>query len=96
MARLALKVSPKASRNAITGFHGTALKVAVTAAPERGKANEAVEALLAEALGLPRGAVQVVSGQTSRSKQLEIKGLDETAVRERLRTIVEHATRPGR
>ncbi|MBV8062463.1 MAG: DUF167 domain-containing protein, partial [Nevskia sp.] len=52
MAVLELKVSPKASRNAITGFLGEALKVAVTAAPERGKANEAAEELLAKALDL--------------------------------------------
>lgn len=94
--RLEVRVSPKASRNAITGFHSGALKVAVTAAPERGKANEAVAELLAEALDLPRGAVQVAAGHTSRSKQLEIKGLDEATVRERLRTIVEQASRSRR
>ena len=94
--RLEVKVSPKASRNAITGFLGEALKVSVTAAPERGKANEAVEALLAGALDLPRGSVRVVAGHASRNKRLEIAGLAEAALRERLRTILEHATRPGR
>ncbi len=96
MALLDLKVSPKASRNAVTGFVGEALKVAVTAAPERGKANEAVEELLAEALGLPRSAVRVVAGQTSRNKRLEIAGLEAAEVRRRLRTILEQTTRPGR
>ncbi len=94
--RLEVRVSPKASRNAITGFHGTALKVAVTAAPERGKANVAVEELLAVALGLPRGAVQVAAGHASRNKQLEIKGLDEAGVRERLRTILGQTGQPRR
>jgi uncharacterized protein (TIGR00251 family) len=96
MALLDLKVSPKASRNAITGFLGEALKVAVTAAPERGKANEAVEELLAEALDLPRGAVRVVAGQTSRNKRLEVAGLDAAEMRRRLCTMLEQAGRPGR
>lgn len=94
--RLELKVSPKASRNAITGFLGEALKVSVTAAPERGKANAAVEALLAETLGLPRAAVRVVAGETSKTKKVEIAGLEPGALRERLRTILEHGGRPGR
>jgi len=96
MAVLDLKVSPKASRNAITGFHGEALKVAVTAAPERGKANEAVEELLAEALDLPKSAVRVVAGHSSRQKRLEIVGLDGVEVQRRLRTILEQPSRPGR
>lgn len=93
---LHVKVAPGARRNAITGFLGEALKIAVTAAPERGKANEAVEELLAEALDLPRGAVRVVAGQTARNKRLEISGLDEAEVRRRLCTILEQTTRPGR
>lgn len=96
MAILGLKVAPKASRNAITGFHGTALKLSVTAAPERGKANAAVETLLAEALGLPRSAVKVVTGEASRSKRVEIAALDEAALQARLRTILERPARPSR
>jgi uncharacterized protein (TIGR00251 family) len=96
MALLDLKVSPKASRNAITGWLGETLKVSVTAAPERGKANDAVEILLAEALGLPRSAVRVVAGQTSRGKRVEIPGLEPAALRDRLRTILEHGIRPRR
>jgi uncharacterized protein (TIGR00251 family) len=94
--KLELKVSPKASRNAITGFLGAVLKVSVTAAPERGKANEAVEELLASSLGLPRRAVQVVAGQTSKTKQVEITGLEAAQLQERLRTILEHGRRPPR
>lgn len=96
MTLLDLKVSPKASRNAITGFLGEVLKVAVTAAPERGKANEAVEELLVEALGLRRGSVRVVAGQTSRNKRVEISGISEAGLRERLCTILERPPRPGR
>lgn len=84
MSRLSLKVRAGGSRNAIVGWLGDALKVAVTAAPERGKANAAVEALLAEALGLPRSAVQVVAGHTQPRKQVEIDGLAADEVRRRL------------
>ncbi|MEK7839378.1 MAG: DUF167 domain-containing protein, partial [candidate division NC10 bacterium] len=52
--RLTVKVIPKSSRDSIAGWVGDALKVCVTAAPERGKANAAVEAVLADALGLAR------------------------------------------
>lgn len=82
--RLDLKVSPKAARNAVTGWMGEVLKVSVTAAPEKGKANQAVEALLAEALGLAKSAVTVVAGQTSKQKRVEIAGLDADEVRRRL------------
>jgi len=82
--RLAVKVAPKASRNAVRGWLGDTLKVAVTAAPERGKANEAVEELLAETLALPKGAVRVVAGHTQSRKQVEIAGISPEALRERL------------
>ena len=94
--RLELKVSPKASRNAITGFLGEALKVSITAAPERGRANAAVEELLAAQLGLPRTAVRVVAGDTSRTRKVEIAGLEPEALRERLCTILEQDGRPAR
>jgi uncharacterized protein YggU (UPF0235/DUF167 family) len=82
--RLPVKVSPKASRNRIQGWLGDTLKVAVTAAPERGKANAAVEALLAEALDLPARAVQVVAGHTQARKWVQVEGLDAAGVRARL------------
>ena len=96
MALLDLKVSPKASRNAITGFMGEVLKVSVTAAPERGKANQAVEALLADALGLPLSAVSVVAGHSARTKRVEVAGLAGPALRQQLCTILERGARPGR
>lgn len=88
MTTLNIKVSPKASRNAITGWLGAALKVSVTAAPERGKANEAVEELLARALQLPRSAVAVVAGHGARTKRVELSGLSPEELADRLRTIV--------
>lgn len=82
--RLSLKVSPKSSRNAIQGWMGDTLKVQVTAAPERGKANEAVQELLAEALKLPKSAVQVVAGHGQPRKVVEIAGLEAGQVHARL------------
>lgn len=83
-ARLAVKVVPGASRSGISGWLGDALKLRVAAPPERGKANAAVEALICEALGLPRGSVRVVAGARSPRKVLEITGLDENAIFRRL------------
>jgi uncharacterized protein (TIGR00251 family) len=82
--RLRLKVAPKAKRNEIGGWldepdggplgPGRALKVAVTAAPEDGKANAAVIALLAKEWGVAKSAISVVSGATDRRKLVEIRG----------------------
>lgn len=85
---LLCKVSPKASRNAITGWHADHLKLSVTAVPEKGKANAAVSVLLAEALGLPRSAVCVIAGQTQSIKRLRIDGLDEPSLRARLDALI--------
>ncbi len=70
--RLELKVSPKASRNAIVGWRGPVLKVSVTAVPDKGKANAAVIRLLAKALGLPRSALRIERGESQREKRLVI------------------------
>ncbi len=73
--RLKLKVIPASSRNAVSGWLDDTLKIQVTAAPERGKANKAVVTLLCKALGLPRNAVRVLLGETSQLKVVEIDGL---------------------
>lgn len=72
--RVHLKVIPKASRDRVVGWVGDRLKVQVTAAPERGKANDAVIEVLAAALGLPHGRVRIVAGETSPLKTVEIDG----------------------
>jgi hypothetical protein len=74
-----LRVQPKARRNAIDGIApeadgGVALKVAVTAPPEDGKANAAVIALLAKAWGLPKSAFTVAAGATDRRKIIHLQG----------------------
>jgi hypothetical protein len=78
--RLRLRVKPGARKTAIVGAHGGALKIAVAAAPERGKANRAVVRLLAAALGLPVSAVTIAAGTTSQDKIAEI-ALNPVAVR---------------
>ena len=84
MSVLLVKVSPNASRDAVLGWLDDALKLSVTATPGRGRANTAVETLLARRLGLARGAVRVVAGQTQTRKRVEIAGLDAAEVRRRL------------
>ena len=76
-AELKVRATPNASRDAIEGRGEDAsgqafLKVRVTAVPEKGKANAAIEALLAKALGLPKSAVSVERGETARLKTVRI------------------------
>jgi uncharacterized protein (TIGR00251 family) len=73
--RLQLRVSPAGSREQVVGRHGDAWKVRVAAPPEDGKANDAVLRLLAEALGLPRRDVALVSGHTGRDKVVSLVGI---------------------
>jgi uncharacterized protein len=73
--RLRLRVTPGASRSEVVGPHGDAWKVRVAAAPENGKANEAVRDLLATTLGIPRSSTEIVSGAGSRDKVLVVRGL---------------------
>ena len=75
--RLRLRVTPGARRSEVVGRHGDAWKVRVQAAPQRGRANAAVEQLLARTLGVPRGAVEVVAGHTSHDKVVAVSGLGE-------------------
>jgi uncharacterized protein YggU (UPF0235/DUF167 family) len=77
---LSVKVIPGASSSSIAGWLGESLRVRVTAAPERGKANAAVESIVADALGLPKSAVRVVSGKTSARKILAVTGLSKSDV----------------
>lgn len=71
-ATMRLRVKPGARRARLVGPHGGALKLEVVAAPEKGRANRAVEALLATQLGLAGSAVRLVVGETSQDKVVEI------------------------
>jgi uncharacterized protein (TIGR00251 family) len=64
----------------LAGVHGTALKVRLHAPPVDGAANEELVKFLAESLGVARRAVRIVSGQTSRSKVVEIEGVSVVSV----------------
>ncbi len=85
---LDLRVIPNASRNEIVGWHAGALKIKVSAQPESGKANKAVCALLAKHLQIQRRSVCVVRGATSQTKRLQIAGLSEASVRQKLEGVV--------
>lgn len=88
-----LRVSPRARRDRIDGAVAEAdgsfaLKVSVTASPDKGRANEAVIALLARALGVPKSRLEVAQGTTSRHKTLRVAG-DPGALARRLRDLAE-------
>ena len=82
--KLQIKVVPKSSRNCVAGWMGDTLKVWVTAPPERGKANVAVQAVLADALGVSRESIRLVAGLKSSRKVVEIEGLVAAEVHRRL------------
>ena len=83
-ATFAIKVHPRAKKNAITGEIGDALKVALTAPPVDGKANAACIEFFAKLLNVPRSSVNIASGETSRNKVVRIMGLPAEEVRARL------------
>jgi len=78
--RFVVRVQPRASRSEIVGLHGDALKVRLSAPPVDGAANEALVELVADALGVAKRAVRIVSGQSSRSKTVEVEGVTAAAV----------------
>lgn len=80
----AVKVHPRARKNAITGVVGDALKLAVTAPPVEGRANEAVIEFFAELFAIPRSSVSIASGENSRNKIVRVTGIPAQRVRERL------------
>jgi uncharacterized protein (TIGR00251 family) len=92
-------VQPRSSVNAIIGCHDQALKIKLTAPPVGGAANKQCVQLLAKTLGLPKSALTIASGQTSRRKRIGISFqsgvMDETAAKRiihRLRTIAENSS----
>ena len=71
--RLEVRVQPKSSRNAVEEQADGFLKVYVTAAPEGGRANQAVAALLAKHLGVPKSDIEIVRGHRGRDKVIEVR-----------------------
>ncbi len=81
---LKVRLHPGARRNAITGLHDGAIKIALTTPPVDGRANEALIAFLADLLRLPRANITIASGLTSRSKTLRITGKSPTEIQSAL------------
>lgn len=82
--RIRLHVQPRASRTEATGLHGGALKVRLAAPPVDGAANEALVRWIADRLDVPRSAVSITGGGSSRTKTVEVAGIDEAEARRRL------------
>jgi uncharacterized protein YggU (UPF0235/DUF167 family) len=83
---ISVKVVPRAARDEIVGWLDGALKVRIAAVPEGGRANGALETLLAAALGLKKSAVRVAAGHGAQRKRVEIDGLDRAEIERRLGT----------
>jgi hypothetical protein len=83
-AQFALRVQPRASRNAVVGLMGDAVKLALTAPPVDGKANAAVVEYLAELLRVSKSSVTIVSGETGRNKLIAVRGVTAEQVRKAL------------
>jgi uncharacterized protein len=79
---------PRARTNAVLGERAGALRIAVTAPPEKGKANAAVAALLAEICSCPVSQVSLLTGQASRQKRFLIEGITHGEVHHRIATFV--------
>jgi uncharacterized protein (TIGR00251 family) len=85
---LPVRVQPKARRPGVMGEQNGALKIAVSAPPEDGKANRAAADTLADALGVRRGQVELLSGATSRDKVFLIRGLSKPELQSRLSALL--------
>lgn len=83
----AVKVQPRARKNAITGTIGEALKLSLTAPPVEGKANQAVINFLADFFDIPRSSVTIASGKTNRLKMVNIRGARLDHLQQRLAAV---------
>ncbi len=88
---LHVRAQPGARRNAITGIHAGALKIAVTAAPEKGKANAAIVSVLCKQLNLSPSQVAVIAGESSRQKKILIAGISSDELQRRILTKLDRA-----
>jgi uncharacterized protein (TIGR00251 family) len=90
-ATVRLAARPGAGRSAVLGEHGGALKLALAAPPEKGKANRELLRHLAEVLGVPRAAVDLLSGESARDKVVLIRGLTAEALSARVAALLREA-----
>lgn len=87
-ALLKVRVNPRSSRNQVTGWQDDILTIKLTAPPVEGAANKAAIAFLAEILDVRKSQVSLVSGDTSREKVFEIRGVSQESLQKRLSSIV--------
>ncbi|HLV89371.1 MAG TPA: DUF167 domain-containing protein [Candidatus Sulfotelmatobacter sp.] len=80
----AVRIHPRAKKNAITGELGEVLKISLTTPPIDGRANQACIDFLAKLLKVPRSSVTIASGQTSRNKIIRVAGLTAAEMRQRI------------
>jgi len=89
---LRVKAQPGARKNGVTGTHDGRLKVAVTQAAEKGKANAALQKVLAAALGLKKSQIELTAGPTSALKTFRLTGLDADELSKRINAILDQIT----
>ncbi len=82
--RIRVRLAPRSARDQIAGWQDDVLRVRVTAPPVEGRANAALERLLARALGVPKSDIRVVAGGHSRDKTVTIAGMSREDVVSRL------------
>src|SRR5262245_9359746 len=92
---LPVHAQPGARKNGVTGVHAGRLKVAVTRAPEKGKANQALLNLLAELLELKRAQIVLIAGVVSNHKKFLITGIDQATLEQRLAALLSPASQGG-
>lgn len=85
---LRVRAQPGARKNALTGVREDELCVAVTAPPDKGRANDAIAKLLAKTLGVSRGSVQLVAGPMNRHKRFAVRGVERAGVLATLQTAL--------
>ena len=81
---LPVHAQPRSRRNAVVGVQAGRLKVAVTAAPEKGKANEAIVRVLADALGIKASQIELAGGASARHKKFRVSGLSAAELEQRI------------
>ncbi len=89
---LAVKVVPKSGKNGVVGWENDALKVRLRAVPEKGQANAALIAFLADLLGIAKSQITLTHGDTSRLKRLAITGISQDTLDNLLNR---HPSKPG-
>ena len=78
--RFSVRVQPRASRDELAGIHGDAIKIRLSAPPVDGAANDALVNFLSTVFAVPKRAIRILAGETSRSKVVEIEGITARAI----------------